>query len=122
MLVSKQTSKWWEAICPKDELDNIQCSAKLMLLFSIIADCSERGEKLLVFSQSLLTLNVIEHFLRMITENTTHPNSAAKLGGLTGQWAKDVDYFRLDGSTNIETRVKYCNMFNNEQNSTARFV
>lgn len=119
---TKQTSEWWRAICPEEELDNIQCSAKLMLLFSIIADCSDRGEKLLVFSQSLLTLNVIEHFLSMITENTRQPNPTAKLGDFTGKWKKGIDYFRLDGSTNIQTRTLYCTTFNDENNTRARFV
>lgn len=119
---TKQTSEWWKAICPEDELENIECSAKLMLLFSMIADCSDRGEKLLVFSQSLLTLNVIETFLSLISENTHLPNPAAKLGGFFGKWEKGFDYFRLDGSTNIQTRTNYCTTFNDENNTRAKLV
>lgn len=105
---AKLTSDWWKAICPAEEFDNIECSAKLMLLFSIIAECSDRGEKLLVFSQSLFTLNVIEHFLSV-------NDSAA-------QWKKGLNYFRLDGSTNIKLRTEYCRTFNDEQNTEARLV
>lgn len=93
-----------------------------MLLFSILANCCERGDKLLVFSQSLLTLNVIEKFLSLITENTRKPNPNAKLGGFSGEWIKGIDYFRLDGSTNIRTRTSYCNTFNDQKNTQARCV
>lgn len=109
-------------LCPEEELNNVEQSAKLMLLFSILAECEACGDKLLVFSQSLFSLDVIEHFLAMIDENTQNPNPDAKLGGFTGSWTRGVDYFRLDGSTNIETRNANCINFNSEDNSQARFV
>lgn len=107
-------------LCPEEELNNIEHSSKLMLLFSILAECEACGDKLLVFSQSLFSLDVIEHFLAMIDDNTQNPNPEAKLGGFTGSWSRGVDYFRLDGSTNIETRNANCNNFNSEENSLAR--
>lgn len=109
-------------LCPEEELNNIEHSGKLMLLFSILAECEACGDKLLVFSQSLFSLDVIEHFLAMIDENTQNPNAEAKLGGFSGSWTRGVDYFRLDGSTNIETRNANCNNFNSDENSQARFV
>lgn len=109
-------------LCPEEELNNIEHSSKLMLLFSILAECEACGDKLLVFSQSLFSLDVIENFLAMIDENTQNPNAEAKLGGFTGSWTRGLDYFRLDGSTNIETRNANCNNFNSEENSQARFV
>lgn len=93
-----------------------------MLLFSILAECNAVGDKLLVFSQSLITLNVIETFLSIITENTNKPNPQIQLGGFKGQWEKGKNYFRLDGATNLQTREKYCQLFNNEQNTEAKYV
>lgn len=115
-------TEWWMPLCPEEELNNIEYSGKLMLLFSILAECEACGDKLLVFSQSLFSLDVIEHFLAMIDENTQNPNPDAKLGGFTGSWSRGLDYFRLDGSTNIETRNANCINFNNDENSRARFV
>lgn len=115
-----QTLDWWKVLCPEKEYDNIECSGKLMLLFSILADCCACGDKLLVFSQSLLTLDVIEKFLAMVTENTIAPNTNTQLGGFSGRWVKGIDYFRLDGSTNIEARTRHCKMFNDETNTQAR--
>lgn len=118
----RNSSEWWKPFCSDDELKNIGCSAKLMLLFSIIAECADRGQKLLVFSQSLFSLNVIEEFLCLITKNTQEPNPSAKLGNFTGIWEKNVDYFRLDGSTNILSRTEHCKAFNDEKNSRAKYV
>jgi len=38
-------------------------STKIVILFSIIKESTEVGDKVLVFSQSLNTLDLIEHFL-----------------------------------------------------------
>lgn len=113
-------TEWWMPMVPEDELNNLEYSGKLILLFSILAECEACGDKLLVFSQSLFSLDVIEHFLAMIDENTQNPSESAKLGGFTGSWARGIDYFRLDGSTNIETRNINCNVFNSDANSRAR--
>lgn len=109
-------------MCTDEDLNNIEHSGKLMLLFSVLAECEAIGDKLLVFSQSLFSLDVIEHFLHMIDENTQNPNPDAKLGGFTGSWALGLDYFRLDGSTNIEARNASCKAFNREDNPRARYT
>lgn len=115
----KEIFEWWKKLCPEEEHDNIECSGKLLLLFSILSDCCACGDKLLVFSQSLLTLDVIEKFLAMVTENKIQTNSNAQF---SGQWLKGFDYFRLDGSTNIESRTSQCKMFNDVANKRARFA
>ena len=58
--------------------------------------CERRGEKLLVFSQSLMSLDLIEEFLQQCTPLVE--------GGLpspagSGKWVKNEDYFRMDGAT-----------------------
>lgn len=91
-----------------------------MLQFSILAECEKCGDKLLVFSQSLYSLDVIEDFLAIINKNTKKPNPDAKLGGFSGSWTLGVNYLRLDGSTKAEARNAYCNAFNNGKQT--RFV
>lgn len=113
-------TEWWMSLCAEEELNNLEHSGKLMLLFSILAECEACGDKLLVFSQSLYSLDVIEHFLSLIDDNTRDPNDEAQLGGYTGAWTQGLDYFRLDGSTNIENRNSACKQFNAEANTRAR--
>lgn len=113
-------TEWWMSLCGDDDLNNVEHSGKLMLLFSLLAECEAIGDKVLVFSQSLFSLDVIEHFLSMIDENTQNPNPELKLSGFSGSWSPGLDYFRLDGSTPIEMRNAACNEFNREENTRAR--
>lgn len=113
-------TEWWMPLCTDEDLNNLEHSGKLMLLFSLLAECEAIGDKVLVFSQSLFSLDVIEHFLSMIDENTQNQHQEAKLGSYTGSWARGLDYFRLDGSTPIESRNASCNAFNHEDNTRAR--
>ena len=70
--------------------------------------CEERGEKLLVFSQSLLSLDLIEEFLAQCTTlvNTGLPSPAGR-----GKWEKNVDYFRMDGATSGMKRHEFIGRF-----------
>lgn len=116
---------------PQSELNDLRHSGKMMLLFSLLEECDQIGDKLLVFSQSLYSLDVIEHFLAKIDEKSQkrrkkslnddeEDEEAQKLGGYTGSWSLGSDYFRLDGSTSIENRNAACNQFNRESNTRAR--
>lgn len=104
-------------ICPEEELNNIEHSSKLMLLMSILEKCEAIGDKLLVFSQSLYSLDVIEHFLNYIDEQTQINVESATF---TGSWTLGQDYFRLDGSTPVEQRNSACKHFNSPDNPRAR--
>jgi len=63
------------------------------------------GDRLLVFSQSLFTLTLLEEFL----QQRTIPGRQEEC------WAKNRSYFRLDGSTNAMEREKLVNEFNSNR-------
>lgn len=92
-----------------DEFDKIESSGKLALLFSILEDAP--NDKILVFSQSLESLNMIEHFLGLIDRSCT----------TNVEWKADRDYFRLDGKTIPYKRKLYCDLFNSVD-KRARFA
>ncbi|KAJ8920304.1 hypothetical protein NQ315_011965 [Exocentrus adspersus] len=79
----------------------IENSAKMEILFCIIRESIALGDRLLVFSQSLITLDLIEQFLQMNL-----------VPGDTINWAKSTSYYRLDGSTSALEREKLINEFN----------
>lgn len=110
-------TEWWTQICPEEELNNIEHSSKLMLLMSILEKCEAIGDKLLVFSQSLYSLDVIEHFLNYIDDQTQHN---AENTSFKASWTLGQDYFRLDGSTSGEQRNAACKHFNSPDNPRAR--
>lgn len=81
-------SKMFEA---KKSLDSIQMSNKVLLLCQILDACKNIGDKALVFSQSIPTLDFLEDVFRR----------------------KNRNYARLDGSTAISKRQGQTKNFNN---------
>ncbi|KAF9424245.1 hypothetical protein HW555_000638 [Spodoptera exigua] len=117
---NENPTEWWIKLVEEEELDDMRNSHKLVLLFDILRQCEAIGDKLLVFSQSLYSLDLIEHFLGKVDEATQEGRIDEKLGGHVGSWAPGVDYFRLDGSTSCENRSIWCKNFNREDNPRAR--
>ncbi|XP_021926690.1 transcriptional regulator ATRX-like isoform X1 [Zootermopsis nevadensis] len=111
---------WWKQFIDGDELDDIKYSGKLTLLFSILRECEKIGDKVLVFSQSLYSLDLIEYFLARVDSATQDGETKESLDGNTGSWSVGLDYFRLDGSTSSENRNVWCKLFNREENHRAR--
>ena len=115
-----------------------ELSGKFFLLKAILDKCAEIGDKILVFSRSLYTLNYIERFLyylhtqnqeeykkkcearrqlRQILSTTDHLNEYIPQ---PTEWIRDQDYFRMDGQTDVTTRKRYAKTFNDESNLRAR--
>ncbi|XP_049285576.1 transcriptional regulator ATRX homolog [Anopheles funestus] len=115
-------TEWWMQMCPESELDNLEHSGKLVILMEILKECEAIGDKLLVFSQSLYSLDIIEHFLALLDENMqkNEEDRDEKLSKYSASWSLGLDYFRLDGSTSIDHRNDACKVFNDESNTRAR--
>ncbi|KAK5645459.1 hypothetical protein RI129_006759 [Pyrocoelia pectoralis] len=79
----------------------IENSGKMEVLFCIIRESIALGDRLLLFSQSLITLDLVEQFLQM-----------NEVPGETERWCKNINYYRLDGSTSALEREKLINEFN----------
>ncbi|XP_050718852.1 transcriptional regulator ATRX-like isoform X2 [Eriocheir sinensis] len=102
-------------------LDQIEHSGKLILLLNILKECCSIGDKVLLFSQSLLTLDMIEDFLQAIDEGDIElPKDDDSLPLPFKKWKRDRDYLRLDGSTSPDTRKTLCNIFNKASNDRCR--
>merc|ERR1719266_767903 len=81
----------------------------MVLLMDILKESYLIGDKVLVFSQSLLSLDLIEKFLSVAAYDDTY-----------GTWNHGKDYFRMDGSTGPDVRKKWCSYFNNKKNNDMR--
>ena len=104
---------WWAQFMkdPEDdkELLNVELGNKMVLLMDILKESYLIGDKVLVFSQSLLSLDLIEKFLSIAAFDDTY-----------GTWNHGKDYFRMDGSTGPDVRKKWCSYFNNKKNNDMR--
>lgn len=65
--------------------DLIENSTKMEIFFSILHETIRLGDRMLIFSQSLLTLNLIERFLQANPTNVTENEI---------KWAKNSTYYR----------------------------
>nr|XP_039264294.1 LOW QUALITY PROTEIN: helicase ARIP4-like [Styela clava] len=90
--------------------DRLELSGKMLILMQIIHHSVASGDKLLVFSQSLTTLTLIEEFLNEM--NVPNPPGDSR------KWRKNESYFRLDGNTNTAVRERMIQMFNAKDNNT----
>ncbi|XP_026328424.1 uncharacterized protein LOC113236525 isoform X3 [Hyposmocoma kahamanoa] len=96
----------WATELLKDYVPGIiENSAKMELFFYILNESIKLGDRLLLFSQSLFTLNLIEDFL----EKNYIP-------GTNCLWERNTNYYRLDGSTHALEREKLINEFNANPN------
>merc|ERR1719259_413684 len=100
--------QWAKGLFEDYSTGMMENSNKIALFLSILEETVKAGDRLLLFSQSLLTLNLIETFLqqREIPETST-------------KWAPNVNYFRLDGSTQAMERDRLINAFNGAKYDTA---
>ncbi|XP_068450515.1 helicase ARIP4 [Clinocottus analis] len=108
------TYEWAKSIMSNYHTGVLENSAKMILLFHLIDESVGRRDKMLIFSQSLSTLTVIEDFLSKrpmppgIGSDTQSPN-----------WVRNINYYRLDGSTSASERERLINQFNDPENKKA---
>ncbi|XP_053325165.1 helicase ARIP4 [Spea bombifrons] len=106
------TYEWAKDILCDYQPGQLHNSPKMVLLFHLIEESMKLGDKILVFSQSLSTLSIIEDFL------AKRPMPATP--GADGQeyhtWVRNINYYRLDGSTSASERERLINQFNDPSN------
>ena len=101
-----EEKEWYDEFLQEEDEYNVELSGKLVLLMEILADAEAVGDKVLVFSQSLVTLDLIEKVL-----------GGGEIGGDRENWCRGCDYFRMDGSTSAALRQRWADSFNDKDNN-----
>lgn len=96
------THHWWRPFVTDEDLNSILQSPKFEIMFAILNECQKRSEKCLIFSTSVICLNIVEIFLK------------------SANWTRDLHYFRLDGSTSNFQRTKLISEFNRAGNKNVK--
>ncbi|CAN6460467.1 unnamed protein product [Victoria cruziana] len=101
---------WWLDILEDKICREADYSGKMVLLLDLLSMSSEAGDKTLVFSQSLLTLDLVELFLA----KSPRRERQGKF------WKQGKDWYRLDGSTEASERQRLVEKFNNPENDRVK--
>ncbi|THG10502.1 hypothetical protein TEA_012530 [Camellia sinensis var. sinensis] len=101
---------WWNDLLRENNYKDVDNSGKMVLLLDILTMSSAVGDKALVFSQSLSTLDLIELYLSKLTRH-----------GKKGKcWKRGKDWYRLDGRTEGSERQKLVERFNEPSNKRVK--
>jgi SNF2 family DNA or RNA helicase len=120
---------WYEQVMnPSNEntfdWDRAELSIKINALIEIINICHHLGDKLIVFSQSVISLDTIEGFLHdsTVTKGYDSDIDEPKMPMFVGdqKWYKNIDYFRIDGSVTAAKRTTFIESFNDLEDTRAR--
>ncbi|KAA0709068.1 Transcriptional regulator ATRX [Triplophysa tibetana] len=109
---------WYKEFVSEADAEVLEHSGKITLLFEILRMAEAVEEKVLVFSQSLISLDLIEDFLELAGRAKEEGKPSPYKG--EGKWFRNIDYYRLDGSTNALTRKKWAEEFNDTSNVRGR--
>ncbi|XP_060934995.1 transcriptional regulator ATRX isoform X2 [Limanda limanda] len=112
------SADWHREFVTDADAEILEHSGKITLLFEILRMAEEVDDKVLVFSQSLISLDLIEDFLELATRAKDEEKESPYKG--EGKWFRNIDYYRLDGSTNATTRKKWAEEFNDTSNVRGR--
>ncbi|KAM4886284.1 transcriptional regulator ATRX isoform 2-T2 [Sylvia borin] len=110
---------WYKDFVTDADAEVLEHSGKMVLLFEILRMAEELGDKVLVFSQSLISLDLIEDFLELANREKSERDKPPIYKG-EGKWFRNIDYYRLDGSTTAQSRKKWAEEFNDETNVRGR--
>ncbi|XP_036435918.1 transcriptional regulator ATRX-like isoform X1 [Colossoma macropomum] len=109
---------WYREFVSDADAAILEHSGKLVLLMEILHLAEQLQNKVLVFSQSLVSLDLIEKFLELADKAKREGKESLYKGEKS--WLRDKDYYRLDGSTSATERKKWTQEFNNVRNTRGR--
>ncbi|KAJ3682438.1 hypothetical protein LUZ60_015011 [Juncus effusus] len=102
--------KWWESLLEEKTYQEVDLSGKMVLLLDILSMSSEFGEKSLIFSQSIPTIDLIELYLSKMRRKGTEDKF----------WKQSKDWYRIDGTTPALERQNLVEKFNDPSNKRVK--
>ncbi|KAL4113360.1 hypothetical protein QTP88_016992 [Uroleucon formosanum] len=109
--------KWWKPYVSNSDMESVYPYSKFIMMFSILQECEKIGDKVLLFSQSLLTLDLIQDFLENAEDKIDDKGCL-----YSKSWDHGTDFYRIDGSVNSKDRENYCEQFNDVNNTRLRLL
>ena len=112
----KRHGEWWmKHFDLGANIKAMEHSTKFIILMDILRTCCEIGDKVLVFSQYLYSLDMIEDYLKLKDEDANEQFMDGEDVNDVQRWRKGIEYFRIDGSVPSHERQRYCDEFNSKK-------
>ena len=108
---------WFVSMVDEDMAYRVEVSTKFLILMQFLRAFEAVGDKTLIFSQSLLFLDLMETILQ--ADMKVRKEQGCE-NDLYNTWEPDRDYFRIDGQVNASIRSDLINRFNSPNNRRAR--
>ena len=117
---SEGGKEWWRKTAERngnvERLKDVENGYKVVLFLHILVQAQDLGDKVLVFSQCLKTLDFIEEVLNLDDWGAHVPSLAASFPDAKFRaWRKNVDYLRIDGATQFAERGSLIAQFNDTE-------
>ena len=108
---------WWSKFFKsKSDMKYMEHSNKMIVLFEILKTCESIQDKVLVFSQYIYSLDMIEEFLEALDQeakqNDVQTTFPPRDNPNVSRWRKNIEYFRIDGTIKAHDRQRNCDTFN----------
>ncbi|CAF1582131.1 unnamed protein product [Adineta ricciae] len=117
-------NEWWFSMFDETAEYDLNLSGKLTFLKALLEECEQIGDKVLLFSRSLFSLSYLEQYLKywdsIASGKKIQTDDFDAKVKANGRWKFGIDYFRIDGSTDITTRTNYISKFNDTANIRSR--
>lgn len=117
---------WWRKTAERqggaEKFNEVEKGYKVVLLLHILMEAQLIGDKVLVFSQCLRTLDFLEYVLGLEDWLDHVPTLQSSLiaGVKRGGWTKGCDYLRIDGHTQFSERGELIDIFNDGLSSATK--
>jgi transcriptional regulator ATRX len=93
--------EWWFPFFDDKAEYDISLSGKLTFLKTLLDECEQIGDKILLFSRSLFSLSYLEQYLKywdsLISGKKIQADDFDAKVKPNGRWKFGIDYFRIDG-------------------------
>jgi hypothetical protein len=113
---------WWAKLRKRfgdEALSSVDAGYKIILLLQLLVMAEQQGEKVLVFSGCLKTLDYLEEVLQSEDWRSAVPGVVALDTSEFGAWEKDTHYFRIDGSRLATERSRSVDEFQSSPKARA---
>lgn len=108
-LIDVLIDKTWKEYIPTNKIvETYDMCPKMLIMRRLLEEIIVRGEKCLIFSQSITTLNWVEAYLSTTWESFEVPNAGPR------QWVEGLSYWRMDGKTTVLERSRKMKLFNED--------